>query len=118
MRTLGLIGGLTWHSTQTYFAGLNQGVGRALGPHRSAPLVLVNIDYGVVSTAKQTGDFRPVQRELIVAAKRLRRAGAEACVICCNSVHRFASAVEAQSGLPVLHIADATALEARRLLSI
>ena len=115
MRTLGLIGGLTWHSTQAYFAGLNEGVGAALGPHRSAPLVLVNLDYGVVAAAKKTGDFRPVRRELIVAAKRLRRAGAEACVICCNSVHRFAAAIEAQSGLTVLHIADAVASEAQRL---
>ncbi|MCA9571493.1 MAG: amino acid racemase [Myxococcales bacterium] len=114
MRTLGLVGGVTWHSSARYYTGLNEGVAARLGPFRSADVVMRSLDYGAVREARADGDWRPLGRLVVDAARGLKRAGAEAVVLCSNSLHALAPAVEAQVGLPLLHIADATAERALR----
>lgn len=85
-----------------------------LGPDRSADLVLRSLDYGAVRQARHDGRWRNLARLVVRAGRGLRRAGAEGLWLCSNSLHGVAPQVEAEVGLPLLHIADATAAEAHR----
>jgi aspartate racemase len=114
MKTLGLLGGLTWHSTAVYYERINRGVAAELGPFRSASLVLHSVDYGEVRRARASGDWRSLGRKLVSACRGLKRAGADGIVICSNTIHRFAPQIESETGLEVLHIADAVIEDARR----
>ncbi|MEZ4320464.1 MAG: amino acid racemase [Myxococcota bacterium] len=109
MRRLGLVGGVTWHSTATYYSRVNTGIAAALGPFRSADLVLRSLDYGVVRDARRDGSWRPLGDLVVRAARDLRAAGADGVALCSNSLHALAHRVESEVGLPVLHIADALA---------
>ena len=109
MRALGLIGGMTWHSTVDYYRLINQGVQERLGGSHSAEILMRSVDFGPVEDLQNRGDWESMGRLMAGAARRLEEAGAEAIVICANTMHRLADDVTAAVGIPLLHIADATA---------
>jgi len=108
MRTAGLIGGVSWHSTLEYYRVINTAVAHAQGGAASAKLVLVSLDFHEVLRAARDNDFEHA-RIYINAARALQRAGADFIVICSNTGHRRADEIEAATGLQILHIADVTA---------
>ncbi len=108
MRTLGLLGGMSWESTLVYYRLLNQGVAARLGGLHSAPLLLHSVDFAPVAAQQAAGDWQAAGAGLAAAAAGLRRAGAQALVLATNTMHKLADRIEAESGLPLLHIADAT----------
>lgn len=108
MKTLGLLGGMSWESTAVYYRLINEGVQRRLGGLHSAPIVMHSFDLAAVAALQRAGDWQGAAALLAGAACRLRDAGAQALVIATNTMHKVAAAVQAESGLPLLHIADAT----------
>jgi len=114
VRTLGLIGGMTWHSTVDYYRLINQGVHERLGGYRSAHMVLVSVDFAPVEDLQNKGDWRALGRLMVGAARTLETAGAEAVVICANTMHQLAEDVTAAVRIPLIHIADATAAEVKK----
>ena len=117
MKTLGILGGMSWESTQHLYALLNRGVAARLGGLHSAQLVLHSVDFAPIAAMQAAGDWQEAVRVLGEAAAGLRRAGAEALLIATNTMHLVAGDVERAAGLPVLHIVDATA-EAIRAASV
>jgi aspartate racemase len=113
MRTLGLLGGMSWESTATYYRLLNQGVAARRGGLHSAPLVMASVDFETIAACQREGDWAGAAAQLGRAAAGLRGAGAEALLIATNTMHKVADAVAAEAGLPLLHIADATAAALR-----
>ncbi|MEJ1934773.1 aspartate/glutamate racemase family protein [Nostoc sp. NIES-2111] len=109
MRTLGLIGGLSWESTAIYYRHLNEIARARLGALHSARLVLWSFDFADVARLQHGNDWAGASALMEDAGRRLAAAGAEAIVICTNTMHMMANAVEVKSGRPVLHIVDATA---------
>lgn len=109
MKTLGLIGGMSWESTIPYYREINRTVAQRLGGLHSARLLLYSVDFAQIEALQRAGDWDEAGRVLGDAARALRAGGAELVVICTNTMHRVADAVEAASGLPLVHIADATA---------
>ena len=116
MRTLGLIGGMSWESTALYYRHLNELARERLGDLHSAKLLLWSFDFAEVADHQHRGDWDGSTALMVEAALRLKRGGAEAIVICTNTMHLMADAVERASGLPVLHIVDATAEAIRAAL--
>ncbi|MBL8307262.1 MAG: aspartate/glutamate racemase family protein [Rubrivivax sp.] len=108
MKTLGVLGGMSWESTALYYRLVNQGVAARLGGLHSAKLLLHSVDFEAVAALQRAGDWRGAARLLAQAAAGLKAAGAEGLVIATNTMHKVAAVVEAEGGLPLLHIADAT----------
>ncbi len=109
MKTLGILGGMSWESTQHLYALINRDVAARLGGLHSAQLVLHSVDFAPIAAQQAAGDWAGAARVLGEAAAGLRRAGAEALLIATNTMHRVAAEVEQTAGLPVLHIVDSTA---------
>jgi aspartate racemase len=109
MRTLGVLGGMSWTSTQSYYRLLNEGVAARLGGLHSAQLLLHSVDFEPVARAQHDGDWDATLAVLSEAAQGLARAGAQGLLIATNTMHKVADEVERACGLPLLHIADATA---------
>ena len=114
MKTLGLIGGMTWHSTVDYYRLINEGVQARLGGMRSAALILLSVDFGPVEKMQEAGDWTGLGRLMAGAAVRLEAAGAEAVVICANTMHQLADDITAAVHIPLIHIADAAAAEVKK----
>lgn len=108
MRTLGIIGGMSWESTAVYYRLLNQGVVQRLGGLHSAQLRLHSLDFAPVAAAQAAGQWDALADQLGDAARGLVRAGAQGLLIATNTMHRLAASVELAAGVPLLHIADAT----------
>jgi aspartate racemase len=109
MKTIGLIGGMSWESTIPYYRHLNEAVKARLGGLHSAKLVLFSVDFHEIERLQQSGDWDQAGRLLAAAAQALERAGAELLVLCTNTMHKVAPAIEQAVGIPLLHIADPTA---------
>jgi aspartate racemase len=114
VRTLGLIGGMSWESTQTYYQLLNRLARERLGGLHSADLLLRSVDFAGVAALQAAGDWNALTAMMVEAATALKSGGAQALVICTNTMHRMADEVSAAAGLPVIHIADATAAAVRK----
>ncbi|GAM61462.1 aspartate racemase [Vibrio ishigakensis] len=114
MKTLGLIGGMSWESTQTYYRLINEQVKQELGGLHSAKLVLYSVDFAEIEALQHKGQWDKAGEALAEAGKSLQAAGADSIVICTNTMHKVAPEIEAQTTIPLLHIADATALELKR----
>ncbi len=108
-RTVGLIGGMSWASTATYYRLINEDVAARLGGLHSARLLMHSFDFHDIEAYQQAGAWDAAGVALAQAGLGLQRAGAEALVICANTMHKVADAVEQATGLPVLHVADAAA---------
>jgi len=113
MRLLGVLGGMSWTSTETYYRLLNTGVADRLGGLHSARIVLHSVDFDEVAALQHAGDWDGTAEILADAARGLVAAGAEGLLLATNTMHKVADAVEGASGLEVLHIADATAVAIR-----
>lgn len=109
MKTIGLIGGMSWESTQTYYRLINQTVREALGGLHSARLVLYSVNFAEIEALQHQGDWDATAEILGAAGQAVAAAGADFIVLCTNTMHKVAPSIEASAGLPLLHIADATA---------
>ena len=109
MKTMGLIGGMSWESTVQYYQIINRTVNRRLGGFHSAKCVLYSVDFAEVELLQHQGRWEDATRLMIEAARSVERAGAEFLVICTNTMHKMADDVQKQIAIPLLHIADATA---------
>ncbi|MCF2921957.1 aspartate/glutamate racemase family protein [Pseudoalteromonas sp. APAL1] len=107
MKTIGLIGGMSWESTQSYYQLLNQGIKMKLGGLHSAKIVLVSLDFASIAALQQQQDWPQMAEILIKAAKQVEAAGADYLLICTNTMHKLAEQVQAAVAIPLLHIADA-----------
>jgi aspartate racemase len=114
MKTIGLVGGMTWHSTVDYYRLINEDVQRRLGGSASARCVLYSVEFGEFEELQEAGDWDRLTALMVDAAIRVETAGADFLVICANTMHRAAEAVAAALAIPLLHIADAAASEIRR----
>lgn len=108
MRTLGVIGGMSWESTAVYYRLLNQGIAQCRGGLHSAPLLLHSVDFAPVAAAQAAGHWAALERQLAGAARGLVHAGAQGLLLATNTMHRMADALEQAAGVPLLHIGDAT----------
>lgn len=113
MRRLGLLGGMSWESTIPYYRRINERVRERLGGLHSAELLLYSVDFAAVEALQHRGDWESAGRLLADAAQALQRGGAQALVICTNTMHRVLPQIEPELRVPVLHIADATAARVR-----
>ena len=114
MKTIGLIGGMSWESTAAYYRSINELVKAQLGGLHSARVVLYSVDFDEIERLQVAGDWDEAGRLLAAAARALAAAGADFLVLCTNTMHRCAEAIETAVSIPLLHIADATADEIGR----
>lgn len=108
-QTIGLIGGMSWESTAEYYRIINEETKRRLGGHHNAKSVLVTVDFYDIDRFQQVDDWNSLRDMMLSASKQLDAAGADFIVICANTMHKVAPAVQAAVSIPVLHIADVTA---------
>lgn len=113
MKTIGLVGGMSWESTLEYYRIINERVKQKLGGFHSAKLVLYSVDFDEVESRQHEGRWDELTALMVDAARRVERAGADCLVICTNTMHLMANEVQAATGIPLLHIADATAAAVR-----
>ncbi|MDD1965221.1 aspartate/glutamate racemase family protein [Pseudomonas sp. NPDC090203] len=115
MQTLGVLGGMSWESTATYYKWLNEGVRNRLGGLHSAPLLLHSVDFAGIAALQKSGQWDLAGERLAEASRGLERAGAGAILLATNTMHKVAAAIESAVDIPLLHIGDAVgqALQAR-----
>lgn len=106
MQTLGVLGGMSWESTVTYYRLLNEGVRDHLGGLHSAPLLLHSVDFAQIAAMQKSGDWQGAGEVLGQAAHGLQQAGAKALLLATNTMHKVAPAIEAAIDIPLLHIGD------------
>ena len=111
MKTIGIIGGMSWESTATYYQQLNEGVKRAKGGLHSAKIILNSVDFAEVEALQRSGDWQANASILCQAAQSIEKAGADFILIATNTMHKVAGQVEESVSIPLLHIADATGVE-------
>lgn len=109
MKTIGLIGGMSWESTVTYYQLLNEGIKDALGGLHSAKVLLYSVDFFEIEALMSRGEWDEAANQLGDIAARLERAGADMILICTNTLHKVAPQVQAKIGVPLVHIAEAAA---------
>ena len=109
MKTLGLIGGMSWESTVPYYRQINEAVKAQLGGLHSAKIILYSVDFAEVEHLQSSGQWQTAGALLADIAKKLEQAGAEALVLCTNTMHKVADAITEAVDIPLLHIADPTA---------
>lgn len=109
MRTIGMIGGMSWESTLVYYRIINEAVRERLGGLHSAKSILYSVDFAEIEALQHVGRWDAAQAILVEAARSLVRAGADLVIICTNTMHKLADGVAADIVVPLLHIADPTA---------
>ncbi len=109
MKTIGLLGGMSWESSAVYYRLVNEHVKAALGGLHSAPCILYSVDFAPIAAFQQRGAWDEAGVMLGAAAQCLERAGADVVVLCTNTMHKVAPAIESAIRIPLLHIADPTA---------
>ena len=109
MKTIGMIGGMSWESTVTYYQVVNEAVKRRLGGLHSAKVLMYSVDFDEIERCQASGEWDESARILGDAAEALERAGADFIVICTNTMHKVAPQIAERISIPILHIAEATA---------
>ncbi|WP_108125644.1 aspartate/glutamate racemase family protein [Saccharospirillum mangrovi] len=109
MKTIGLLGGMSWESTAGYYRAINEGVKAQLGGLHSAQIALYSVDFAPIEQLQHAGDWDATAQLLSEAALKVQSAGADALLICTNTMHKVAPQIEAALDIPLIHIADATA---------
>lgn len=109
MKTIGLIGGMSWESTVTYYKLINETVKEKLGGFHSAKILLYSVDFAEIEECQAQGEWDQSAAILAHAAKSLEKAGADFIIICTNTMHKVAPQIQMQIQIPIVHIADATA---------
>jgi aspartate racemase len=113
MKTIGLIGGLTWESTVEYYRIINELVSRRLGGTHSAKIIMWSFDFHEFDDHMKTGEWASIGEKVADAAKIVEKAGADLFLICSNTIHKVAEAAAGTVAIPLLHIADTTAVSIR-----
>ena len=111
MKTIGLIGGMSWESSAEYYRLINEEVRNRLGGTHSAKSLMWSMDFAEIETLQHEGNWQALSEKMCQAAVSLERGGADFIVICTNTMHKLAEQVQACLNIPLLHIADATAKE-------
>lgn len=111
MKTIGLLGGMSWESTDLYYQQLNKSVQQKLGKLHSAKIVLISVDFAEIEILQRQGLWDDAALYLKEKTIQLEKAGAEGILLCTNTMHKVASAIESSVSVPFIHIADATAKE-------
>ncbi len=114
MKTIGLLGGMSWESTVSYYQVVNREIARRLGGLHSARVLLLSVDFQEIEVLQHEGRWTELAEILVREAATLERAGADFLVLCTNTMHLVAPAIEEAVGVPLLHIADATAAAIKR----
>ena len=114
MKTIGLIGGMSWESTVTYYQIVNETVKKELGGLHSAKVLLFSVDFAEIEAYQAKGEWEASARVLSQAAVNLEKAGADFIVICTNTMHKVAPEIQREISIPVIHIAEATAEELKK----
>lgn len=109
MKTIGLLGGMSWESTLSYYKLINEGIKKNLGGLHSAKIAMYSVDFEPIERLQHAGDWEGTARILSDAAQNIQAAGADFLLICTNTMHKVAPEIEAAIDIPLLHIADATA---------
>ncbi len=109
VKTIGMIGGMSWESSLEYYRIVNEYVKEKLGGFHSAPCILYSVDFAEVEDLQHRGDWAELTRSMADAARRLERAGADFVIICTNTMHKMADDVQKTVSVPLLHIVDVTA---------
>lgn len=109
MKTIGMIGGMSWESSLEYYRLVNEGVKTGLGGLHSAKCVLVSVDFDEIEVLQREGRWDEATQAMINAARQVQAGGADFLLICTNTMHKMAGEVQASIDIPLLHIADATA---------
>ena len=109
MKTIGLLGGMSWESTMDYYRAINEGVKKTLGGLHSAKIAMYSVEFQPIEELLQSGDWEGIAKTLSDAAKNVEAAGADFLLICTNTMHKIAPEIEKAVQIPLLHIADATA---------
>jgi len=109
MKTIGLLGGMSWESSLEYYRIINQTVKKRLGGFHSAKCVMVSVDFAEIEALQHAGDWDALTKQMIDAVQQLVRGGADFTVICTNTMHKMADEIEAATPIPLLHITDAAA---------
>lgn len=108
MKTIGLLAGMSWQSSLSYYTQLNQGISKQLGGLHSAKIAMVSVDFAPIEQKQHQGNWDALAQELASNAKSIEAAGADFLLICTNTMHKVAPQVENEINIPLLHIADAT----------
>ncbi|MFH1945989.1 MAG: amino acid racemase, partial [Acidobacteriota bacterium] len=108
MKVIGMIGGMSWESSLEYYRLVNEGVKTALGGLHSARCLMYSVEFAEIEALQHRGAWDELTDIMTDAGQRLRKGGADFILICTNTMHRMAEAVEKEAGIPLLHIADAT----------
>jgi aspartate racemase len=111
MKTIGLIGGMSWESSLEYYRIVNETVKELLGGLHSAKCVLVSVDFAEIEILQHEGRWGEAAQQLITVGQNLEKAGADFVLLCTNTMHKLADEIQANLSVPFLHIADATALK-------
>jgi aspartate racemase len=114
MKTIGMIGGMSWKSTVTYYKAVNELVKQELGGYHSAQVLMYSVDFSEIEDCQTKGDWDKSADILSEAAKSLEKAGADFIIICTNTMHKVAPQIQSRIGIPIIHIAEATADELKR----
>ena len=109
MKTIGLLGGMSWESTTSYYKAINEGVKQALGGLHSAKICMYSVDFDEIEKLQSKGDWAATAEILSKAARSIEAGGADFLIICTNTMHKVAPQIGSAVSIPVLHIADATA---------
>lgn len=109
-RTLGIIGGMSWESTESYYRLINEGIKANLGHLHSADLLIHSVDFAPIETLQAKGAWAEMGEMLASSGKRLQAAGAQGLLIATNTMHKVADSVQAATNLPIIYIADAAAM--------
>ncbi len=114
MKTIGLIGGTGWVSTLEYYRLINEETNRLLGGHNAARCILYSFNYADINECNLREDHEGVYRFVLDAARKLKNASADCIVLCANTLHQYADKIVEEVKLPIIHIADATAVEIKK----
>ena len=109
MKTIGLLGGMSWESSVGYYRSINEGIKNSLGGLHSAKIAMYSVDFDPIEKLQHDGDWKGTAKILTEAAKNVQSAGADFLLICTNTMHKVAPQIEKSIDIPLLHIADATA---------
>ncbi|MDP3387370.1 MAG: aspartate/glutamate racemase family protein [Eubacteriales bacterium] len=114
MKTIGLIGGMSWESTVTYYQIINRIINKELGGFHSAKILMYSVDFAEIEACQSSGDWERSADILSEAAQNLEKAGADFIVVCTNTMHKVVPQIQGRIGIPIIHIAEATASELKR----
>ena len=106
MKTIGLIGGMSWESSAIYYKIVNQKVKEHLGGVHSCQCLMYSVDFGEIAALQHAGNWTELGIRMVDAAQRLERGGADFIVLCTNTMHKLADTIEASVSISLLHIAD------------